>query len=142
MWESNLRSRIKGVIAAIPRIPAEIGTAATKVRSDAVSNGYAPVFVIFAGLIAIGLAAERIYLARRSTVGGPAAALSPIIVFTATMAIIFFAIEWPPLARIVLLAYLSAFIAYRGGGHFTCREREISESPETAARPDRVWGCE
>lgn len=114
-WELSLRRRIESVVAAVPRFPAEVWAAAMKVRADAISHGYAPVFVIFAGLIAVSMVAERVYLARRPTSDGPVTALTPIMVFAATMAIVFFAVEWPPLARIVLLAYLTAFIGYRFG---------------------------
>ena len=114
-WESETRARIDTVIAAVPRIPSEIAATAARTRADAISHGYAPVFVIFGGLIAIGLAAEWLYRRMRGQREGAAAALIPIVIFAGSMAVIFFAIEWPPLARITLLVYLSAFVVYRTG---------------------------
>lgn len=114
-WEAGLRAQVDATVAAIPRIPSEIGTAAALTRADAISHGYAPVFVIFGGLIAIGLAAEWLYRRSRHQTEGVAAALTPVAVFTAAMAIIFFAVDWPQRARITLLAYLAAFVFYRVG---------------------------
>ncbi|MBB3654849.1 small-conductance mechanosensitive channel [Rhizobium sp. BK650] len=112
-WESRARSRIDSILTAVPRIPSEISEAAARARRDAVSHGYAPIFLIFAGLVAVGAAAEWLFRRARSPSIGAAARLLPVAVFTMVIAIIFFAVEWPPLARIVLLAYLVAFIAYR-----------------------------
>jgi len=114
-WESQTRARINGIISAIPSIPAEISAAALRARQDATSKGFAPVFVIFAGLVAAGLAVEWIYRRSRPTREGIVARLAPIAVFALGMSIIFFAITWPPLARVVLLAYLAAFVLYRLG---------------------------
>lgn len=112
-WEARLRSRIDGILAAVPRIPSEMSQGAARARQDAVSHGYAPIFLIFTGLVAVGAAAEWLFRRARSPSIGPVARLLPVAVFTVVVAIIFFAVEWPPLARLVLLAYLVAFIAYR-----------------------------
>lgn len=112
-WESAVRTRVHDIVAAIPAIPAEVKATALRVRQDAVSHGYAPVFVIFGGLVALGLAAEGLYrklAVRRETLTGR---LIPVAIFTAAMAIVFFAVDWPPLARITLLAYLCGFVAFR-----------------------------
>ncbi len=112
-WESAARTRVHEIINAIPAIPAEVAAAAARTRHDAVSRGYAPVFVIFGGLVALGLLVEALYrrLAKpRETLLGR---LAPVGIFAGAMAIVFFAVEWPPLARITLLAYLTAFVAFR-----------------------------
>ncbi|RUM24519.1 mechanosensitive ion channel family protein [Rhizobium vallis] len=112
-WETAARTRVHEIIAAIPAIPAEVTAAALRARQDATSRGYAPVFVIFGGLVALGLLAEALYgrlVARRETLLGR---LAPVGIFAGAMAIVFFAVEWPPLARVTLLAYLSAFILFR-----------------------------
>ncbi|OWV81198.1 mechanosensitive ion channel protein [Rhizobium sp. R634] len=112
-WEAGARARVNEIVAAIPAIPVEVAAAATRARQDAISRGYAPVFVIFAGLIAFGLVAEAAYrrfAVRRDTLVGR---LIPVGIFAGAMSIVFFAIEWPPLARLTLLAYLSAFILFR-----------------------------
>lgn len=112
-WETAARTRVHEIVTAIPAIPSESAAAALRTRHDAASRGYAPVFFIFAGLILLGLLAEGLYrrfVGSRDTLAGR---LAPIGIFTGAMAIVFFAVEWPPLARITLLAYLSAFILFR-----------------------------
>ncbi len=115
-WELSTRNRVDGIFAAFPRIFPEVAAAAARTRADALGHGYAPVFVIFIGLILLGAAAEalfRRYLATRFSSAPLAASFLPVAVFAAAMAIVFFAVAWPPLARIVLLTYLIAFVAYR-----------------------------
>lgn len=119
-WELATRARIRAVGAAVPRIPEEILSAASRVHADAVAWGYAPVMVIFVVIVAIGSVAERSFrytrTKRNDHDAGAATALPqllPIVIFAAVTAVIFFAVEWPPLARIALFAYLIAFIAYR-----------------------------
>ncbi|MDQ0559056.1 small-conductance mechanosensitive channel [Rhizobium mesoamericanum] len=112
-WESAARTRVQEIITAIPLIPAEVTAAAVRARQDAISRGYAPVFVIFGGLVALGLFAEGLYrrlISQHQTLPGR---LAPVGVFAGAMVIVFFAVEWPPLARVTLLAYLSAFILFR-----------------------------
>jgi len=123
-WEARTRSRINGVIAAVPRIPAEIAASAERVRADAADHGFAPVFVVFAMLLLIGASAEAVYRRLipkhmvatdgRHTIGS--AVLSevlPVLVFAAAMAVVFFGFSWPPLPRITLLVYLVTFVVYR-----------------------------
>jgi small-conductance mechanosensitive channel len=114
-WEAATRSRIDGVLAAIPRIPGELAAALSRTRQDAISHGYAPVLAILAGLIAAAAAAEWQLRQRwkASPADTAAARLLPVAVFAAVMAIVFFAVEWPPLVRIVLLVSLIALVAYR-----------------------------
>lgn len=114
-WETQTRRRVDSVVSAFPRIPSEVAAAAMRTRQDALSHGYAPVFLIFAGLIVAGGLAERIYLGVVRASDRRVLALVPVLVFALAMAAIFFAIEWPPLARIVLLVYLTAFVVYRVG---------------------------
>ncbi|QFY63043.1 mechanosensitive ion channel family protein (plasmid) [Rhizobium grahamii] len=112
-WESAARARVDQIRAAIPEIPGEFAAAASRARNDATSRGYAPIFMIFGGLVALGLVAEFLYRKvsiRRETLIGR---LAPVGIFAGAMAIVFFAVDWPPLARVVLLAYLSAFILFR-----------------------------
>ncbi|KQV81953.1 mechanosensitive ion channel family protein [Rhizobium sp. Root1220] len=115
-WERSMRNRIGSIFASLPRIPSELAAAAARTRNDALDHGYAPVLVIFAGLILLGAIAEalfRRYLSARMAGSPIAASFLPVVAFAATMAIVFFSVEWPPLARIVLLTYLLAFVAYR-----------------------------
>nr|QCL10164.1 mechanosensitive ion channel family protein [Rhizobium rhizogenes] len=114
-WEAATRSRIDGILAAIPRIPGELATAFSRTRQDAISHGYAPVLAILAALIAAGAAVEWQLRQRwkASTADTAAVRLLPVAVFAAVMAILFFAVEWPPLVRIVLLVFLIALVVYR-----------------------------
>ncbi|WP_431322825.1 mechanosensitive ion channel family protein [Rhizobium sp. YTU87027] len=112
-WEAAARARVSEILAAVPAIPSEVAAAASRTRQDAKSRGYAPVFVIFGGLVALGLLAEGLYrrlaMPRETLLGR----LAPVGIFAGAMAIVFFAVEWPPLARVALLAYLCAFILFR-----------------------------
>jgi small-conductance mechanosensitive channel len=112
-WEASIRERVNNVLSALPRVPGELNAAAARTRGEAIAKGYAPVFAIFAGLIAIGLAAEmvwrRLVVRRDSTL----VRLGSIGIFSLVTATIFFAVDWPPLARLTLLAYIIAFIVIR-----------------------------
>ncbi len=77
--------------------------------------------VIFAALVAIGAAAEQLFLRIRAVrfvkaqgaIAAAGARLLPVVVFAFVIGMIFFAFDWPPLARIALLTFLIAFVAYR-----------------------------
>ncbi|MBY5786684.1 mechanosensitive ion channel family protein [Rhizobium leguminosarum] len=112
-WEAATRSRIDGAVQAIPRIPAEVMTAAARTRADALSNGKLPVFVVFLGLTAFGLLAERMFARSRRRAQGLQERLLAIGIFAAAMSAVFFAFRWPALPRIVLLVSLLALVAYR-----------------------------
>jgi len=112
-WESWTRGRTNQVVAAIPRIPGEVIEAASRTRADALSHGRLPVFVVFLALTAVGLFAERLFARSRRRPNGLQERLLAISVFAVAMATVFFAFDWPPLARIVLLVSLLALVAYR-----------------------------
>jgi small-conductance mechanosensitive channel len=131
-WEVETRERIHDVVAAVPDIPLAVADAARRVRQDAISRGYAPVFLIFVVLIALGFAAELLLRRLRPAAKGPLDQLLPVCAFAVVIGIVFFAIEWPPLGRLVLIAYLGAFIAYRFGS--TLIGIGIAERKRLAAR--------
>lgn len=112
VWESRTRQRIDGVVAAAPRIPSEVAAAAARIREDALSRGYAPVLPMMVGIALIGILAEHLF-SRRRRQDGSLDRFLPVLVFAAVMSVVFFAISWPPLGRIVMLAYLSGFAVYR-----------------------------
>lgn len=112
-WETATRARVGAVFQAIPHIPAEALSAAARVRADALTHGHAPVFVIFAGLTLLGILGEEIYKRGRPARETALSRLMPAAIFSACVAVVFFAVEWPPLARVVLLIFLSALICYR-----------------------------
>ncbi|WP_165505522.1 mechanosensitive ion channel family protein [Rhizobium leguminosarum] len=112
-WEAATRSRIDGVVQAIPTIPAEVMAAAARTREDALSHGRMPVFVAFLGLTAVGLFAERLFARSRKRSEGLQERLLAIGVFAVAMAAVYFAFDWPALPRIVLVVSLLALSAYR-----------------------------
>jgi len=112
-WEAGVRTHLNDLIAAVPSIPSELISASLRVRQDAIAHGFAPVFLIFAGLVVLGLAAEWLYRQTRLSGDSLMARLAPIGVFALGIAVVFFAVDWPPLARLVLLAYLTGFVAFR-----------------------------
>jgi len=112
-WEASTRGRIRAVTTAIPRIPSEVAAAASRIRADATSQGGLPVFIVFIALTAIGLLAERLFARSKLRGGGLQGRLLAIGAFATAMGAAFFAFDWPPLPRIVLLVSLVALIAYR-----------------------------
>ncbi|TCA26219.1 mechanosensitive ion channel family protein [Rhizobium leguminosarum bv. viciae] len=112
-WEAATRSRIDGVVQAMPRIPAEVMAAAARTREDALSHGRLPVFVAFLGLMAVGLFAERLFARSRRRMEGLQERLLAIGISAVAMAAVYFAFDWPALPRIVLLVSLLALSAYR-----------------------------
>ncbi|MBY3537218.1 mechanosensitive ion channel family protein [Rhizobium laguerreae] len=112
-WEAATRSRIDGVVQAIPRIPAEVMATAARTREDALSHGRLPVFVAFLGLTAVGLFAERLFARSRRRTEGLQERLLAIGISAVAMAAVYFAFDWPALPRIVLLVSLLALLAYR-----------------------------
>lgn len=111
-WETAARARIRGTIEAIPAIPDAVKAATLKTRAEALSNGGVPVFMIFIGLIAVGLVAEKFLLHSRHR-KRLSDRLLAIGVFSMAMAVVFFAFDWPPLTRIVLLVCLLGLVAFR-----------------------------
>jgi small-conductance mechanosensitive channel len=115
-WEAKARVRIDDIVGAIPRIPAEVSSAVARVRQDVVNGGYASLLFVLSGLVSIGVIAEFLftrYRRQRATATATAGRLLPLVAFGGVMAVVFFAVEWPPLARIVLFVSLVAIIGYR-----------------------------
>ncbi len=111
-WEAATHQRLRAAIIAAPRIPSEISKTATRIRGDALSRGYAPVLLMMGGIFLSGALAEAWFRRRRGT-RSILDHFLPISVFSLAMAIVFFAIPWPPLGRIVMFSYLAAFVIYR-----------------------------
>ncbi|KKX23862.1 mechanosensitive ion channel family protein [Rhizobium sp. LC145] len=112
-WEASIRNRISSVIGVIPSIPNELLKAASRTRENAISHGGAPVFLIFFALTLFGIVAERAFAMLRRTPRNLVDRLLGVAVFSVAMAFVFFAREWPPLARIVLLVALAGLVSYR-----------------------------
>ncbi|MBW9080705.1 mechanosensitive ion channel family protein [Rhizobium pusense] len=112
-WESAVRDRLRQTISSVPRIPTEVASAVRRVRAEATSDVYAPVLMIFTGFVLVGLFAERLYLGLRAVPNDGATRVLSVVIFAFAMAILFLAIDWPPLVRTVLLIYLIAFVGFR-----------------------------
>lgn len=112
-WEQHTRGRIHAIVRAIPDIPAAVSGGITRLRDDAMSHDSAPILVVIAGFILVGMIVEAVFRRRWGRHGGGVQEFLPVAVFAATMAILFFAFDWPPLGRLVIVSYLTAFVAYR-----------------------------
>ncbi|AYG59063.1 mechanosensitive ion channel family protein [Rhizobium jaguaris] len=118
--EARARSRYQALRSAIPNIPAQIAAATSRVREQARNNGFAPVFVLFAALVGVGLAAEWFFKKTvvKARFQNPLIALAvgefgPWVTFALVSSAIFLAVDWPPLLHVVILFYLLAFIMAR-----------------------------
>ncbi len=118
--EAQARSRFQALRAAVPRIPTEIATAAARVRQQASESGFAPALVLLLGIICVGATIEWLFRRTAYRAKFQSAVLTrvyvefgPLIVFTVISALIFLAIDWPPLVRVVVLYALLAVIGYR-----------------------------
>ena len=114
-WEAAVRERLTAAFGAVPLVPSEVASAAIRIREDARSTGHAPVLVVMLFLVLAGSVAEAAFRRRMATSSSRSdvSAFLPIAVFAVTMAFLFFAYPWPPLARAVMLSFLCAFVAYR-----------------------------
>lgn len=114
-WEAELRAHLQRVISAVPSIPRQLSAAIDRVRGEVTSHHYGSVFLTFAGLVAIGLIAGRLFRKRQGRKEEPHEELLSIGVSVLVMAVFFFVVDWPSLFRLTLLAYLLALIGYRLG---------------------------
>ncbi|SOC43400.1 small-conductance mechanosensitive channel [Rhizobium subbaraonis] len=118
--EAQARSRFHALRAAVPTVPSEIANAAARVRQQASEHGFAPAAILLLGIVCVGAAFEWLFrrTLHRTKFESPALAqayaqFGPLIVFTVASAFIFFAVNWPPLLRVVVLYSLLSIIAYR-----------------------------
>jgi moderate conductance mechanosensitive channel len=112
-WEENARDRVSALLSSIPRIPDEIEKALRKIKTDAISDGYAPLSFIFVLLIFLAVLAEWIFRRLVWKHWGGLEHYLPIIIFTAIVTVFYLSVPWPPLVRIVFGYYIIALVAYR-----------------------------
>ncbi|UIJ74186.1 mechanosensitive ion channel family protein [Aurantimonas sp. HBX-1] len=127
-WEALYRARLADLVAAAPRIPAEIQRAAAVVARDVNAGQPGRGLVILTLLLGFGYAAEwlvgRLVAGRSLRPGAPqpdrrvhgsgiAARLVPLFVFALASTGLFLALHWPPLLRKMVLTYLAAVILLR-----------------------------
>ncbi len=130
---SDVRGHLRGLAAALPKLPAEFERAAIILSLEFEDRGLVGVLLLVAGFVALGFGAE--WLFRRATrgiqrwivdvpldtVGQRVRAVGIRLSFgmglVAAFAIgsvgAFLALDWPPLLREIVLGYLLAFLALR-----------------------------
>ena len=122
MWDDALRHHFVEMGAALRRLPAEIGTAMTRMSDEGRGPGLA--ILTLALLVGIGFAAERLVarllsdrVSRALSAGDVATAalprLVPVLVFAAAILIAVMFVGGSPLYRRILLAFLVAIVAIR-----------------------------
>jgi hypothetical protein len=119
-WEAAVHDRLAGLLDAIPRIPAELSTAADVAARNVNSGRPGLVVGIVAVLVVIGFGAEwlvRRGLGRRrsGSDGGQAAMTETAALVTFALASVgsFLVFECPPLLRKIVLTLLLAVIIVR-----------------------------
>lgn len=121
-WEATIRGRLGDLVAAIPRLPAELARVVEVAARDVNAGRPGLVLVVVVVLIGVGLGAE--WLVRRSIgsatpqrVGVDAATIATeaaaLLAFSLASFGLFIVFEWPPMLRKVVLTLLAAVIAFR-----------------------------
>ena len=113
VWEERARSQLQAMTSSIPLIPVEIERGLLRLRANAAGNDHVVASIALVLLVVLGVTAE--WLLRRKWLGHGRSVehYLPAAVFAAIVAVLFFAIEWPLLARLVAACYFGALIAYR-----------------------------
>ncbi|CAH0250277.1 Moderate conductance mechanosensitive channel YbiO [Agrobacterium fabrum] len=112
-WEGRARDRFQTVISAVPDISSEIERVFLRLRADATGNGHTTASIFLSLLVALGIMAEWFFRRRWQQHGKGIEHYLPTVVFAAFMAVSLFAIQSPPLVRLVATFCLLAFVAYR-----------------------------
>lgn len=131
LWESGVRTHLRDIRQAAPKIGAEFSGAAGTIATEVNGRGPGAILVLFLAFTLLGTGAELVFrrqINRRgkggTTVAGgvavamqPAteffAAIAPVIVFGAISLGGFLAFTWPPLLARLVLPLLLALIAWR-----------------------------
>jgi small-conductance mechanosensitive channel len=120
--EAAVRSRVAGIVSAIPRVPQEFIKVGEAVARDVNAGRPGLVLLILVVLVAVGFVAEwlvRRAIGRRagdrSMAGstGIAAEFAALAAFSLASFGSFVAFDWPPQLRRVVLTLLVAIIAFR-----------------------------
>lgn len=122
-WETAVRNRIAGLVAAVPRIPQELADASGVIARDVNDGRPGKVILILVALMAVGFGAEwlvRKWLPKKASTYGrnlvPQAILvnlAALLTFSLASIGSFLILEWPPLLRRIILTLLVAVIAFR-----------------------------
>ncbi len=122
-WETAVRNRIAGLVAAVPRIPRELADASGVIARDVNDGRPGKVILILVALMAVGFGAEwlvRKWLPNKALSYGRnlvpqaiLANLAALLTFSLASIGSFLILEWPPLLRRIILILLVAVIAFR-----------------------------
>jgi small-conductance mechanosensitive channel len=119
-WEADARAGFRGLIVALPGLPAEVSAVAHRVEGEAEQNGFMPVAAILGLVLLASLSAEwmvRRFLHRLWREHQPARhgviELLPVASFILIVASLYFSIDWPQLTGAVIFFYLAAAVLFR-----------------------------
>ncbi|MQB04763.1 mechanosensitive ion channel family protein [Agrobacterium tumefaciens] len=112
-WETRARVELQRLVSSMPHIPEDIRLAYLRLRADATSESHATATIVLCLLVASAVAAEWLVRRKLWRHGKGAEHYLPTAVLATFTAAFFFAIEWPPLVRLVVACFLAAFITYR-----------------------------
>ena len=135
VWSNAVRAHLRGIVQAIPAVPAEFSGARSTIMIEINGRGPAAILVLFVAFAALGFGAEfvvrRILSQASRQMAAPAAieadpparhhvigrsifaAMTPLVVFAFVSVGAFHAFTWPPLLAMLVLPMLVALIAWR-----------------------------
>ncbi|WP_244484143.1 mechanosensitive ion channel family protein [Rhizobium sp. Leaf453] len=112
-WETGARVRLQSIVSTVPHIPEDMRLAYLRLRADATSEGHATKTIALCLLVGFATAIEWLVRRKLWRHGKGVEHYLPTAVLATFTAAFFFAIEWPPLVRLVVACFLAAFISYR-----------------------------
>jgi small-conductance mechanosensitive channel len=119
-WEAETRSNFQRLLAAIPRLPAEIAVVAYRVRRETTANGSISVggtlaFVLFASLLGEWILRRFLQWIWREHRPARHSVLEvlPLSCFVLLSGFLYFSMDLPALTNIVVFLYLAAAVLFR-----------------------------
>ncbi|CDM58834.1 MscS family inner membrane protein ynaI [Rhizobium favelukesii] len=117
--ETRSRTRLDGLLSAVPLFGNELYRVSRPVWQEARDSGLAPGILLLGIIAAIGGGRS---IRRSAPYMFPANPLlkrvhteiMPLLIFTATAALLYLLVAWPPLVRLVVLYSLLATVAFQG----------------------------
>jgi len=152
-----LRTHLASLVAAVPRLPQEVGRAANLLSQELQSRSLFGVVLLVLGFLGLGVGAEWLFRratasARERSISRPmetvtdrvrmtgmrlAFGLTHVVIFGLGSIGAFLVFDWPPLLRQIVLAYLSAALLLRFallGGRILLSPRRVGRHDPEALR--------